>query len=137
MKKNICTIAILLLTPLFGNAQEVSGDSCQHPTNSTQIFECSEKERSSADKKLNETYKKLLARVEKQYITSPDLKKQITQEIRKSQRTWLKLRDIDCNLEAFQIETGSQAYETTLNKCIARLSEERSNYLDKNISPDI
>lgn len=137
MKKNLWTTAILLFAPLLGSAQEVSGDSCQHPTNSTKIFECSENERSSADKKLNETYKKLLARVEKQYTTSPKLKEQLTQEIRRSQRTWIKLRDIDCNLEAFQIEPESQAYETTVNKCIARLSEERSNYLDKNISPDI
>jgi len=137
MKKTLCTTAILLLTPQLGKAQEASIDSCQHPTNSNQIFECSEKERSHADKKLNEAYKKLLARVEKQYSTSPELKEKLTLEIRKSQRTWIKLRDIDCNLEAFQIEPRSQTYETTTNKCIARLSEARSKYLDKNISPDL
>lgn len=137
MKRKTCTTAILLFAPLLGNAQEVNGDSCQHPTNSIQIFECSEKERSAADKKLNDTYNKLLARIENQYITSPKLKEQLIQEIRRSQRTWIKLRDIDCNLEAFQIEPESQAYETTVNKCLARLSEERSNHLDKNISPDI
>lgn len=136
MKKTLYATAIIITTPLFGSAQEAIIDSCQNPTNSNQIFECSEKERSSADRKLNESYKKLLTRVEKQYTTSPELKKQLTQEIRKSQRTWITLRDIDCNLEAFQIETRSQAYETTVNKCIARLSEARSAYLDNNISPD-
>lgn len=126
-----------LLLPLLSYAEDEAIDACHEIKNSQQIFECSKIERKIADKKLNSAYKNLLTRVKTQYKASPDLNTNLTQKIKESQRLWIKLRDADCNLEAFQIETGSQAYETTVNKCVARLSEARSIYLEKNISPDI
>lgn len=53
-----------------------------------------------------------------------------------SQRAWLKLRDTNCTLEAFEVEVGQPAYVTTVNNCIARMSLERSIYLDKTL-PDL
>ncbi|WP_458378815.1 lysozyme inhibitor LprI family protein [Pseudomonas chlororaphis] len=57
-------------------------------------------------------------------------------KLKESQRSWIKLRDTDCPLEAFEIEVGKPAYETTISNCIARMSLERSVYLDK-ILPDV
>jgi uncharacterized protein YecT (DUF1311 family) len=63
-------------------------------------------------------------------ISNQTLRDEYIQKIKESQRLWIKLRDADCALETFQIEIGPQAYETTLNNCIARMSDERSNYLE-------
>lgn len=135
MIKKTC-IGIIFLIPLLSSAEEKPEDSCREIINSQQIFDCSRIERETADKMLNDSYKMLLARVQNQYKPSPELGEEFIQKIKESQRLWIKLRDADCTLEAFQIETGSQAYETTVNKCVARLSEARSSYLENNIAPD-
>lgn len=129
--------SILLFLPLLSSAESAAIENCRDIKNSQQIFACSKIEREEADEKLNSTYKKLLSRVQVQYKASPELYNQLIQNIKESQRLWIKLRDSDCNLEAFQIERGSQAYETTINNCVARLSYARSEYLERSVSPDI
>jgi uncharacterized protein YecT (DUF1311 family) len=135
MIKETC-IGIVFLIPLLSSAEETLKDPCREIVNSQQIFDCSKIERETAGKMLNDSYKTLLTRVQNQYKPSPELGEEFVQKIKKSQRLWIKLRDTDCTLEAFQIETGSLAYETTVNKCVARLSEARSSYLKNYISPD-
>lgn len=135
MTNKIC-IGIAFLIPLLSSADETRNDFCREIVNSQQIYDCSKIERETADKMLNDSYKVLLARVQNQYQLSPELGEVFIQKIKISQRLWIKLRDADCTLEAFQIEIGSQAYETTVNKCVARLSGVRSSYLQNDISPD-
>lgn len=60
---------------------------------------------------------------------------EIKNKVISSQETWRKMKYFDCEMEVMQIENKSEAFETTRNNCLARLSEVRAMYL-KTISPD-
>lgn len=118
------------------NAEQQENNFCEQVSSSQQIFECSIIEREKADQLLNRVYHELMKRIARQYKTDSELKDAYSQKIKESQRLWLRLRDADCTLETFEIEAGTQAYETTFNKCVTRSSIERATYL-KEISPEI
>lgn len=41
---------------------------------------------------------------------------------------WLKTRDADCAVEAFPATDGSKAFKIAQNDCVARMSDERSEF---------
>ncbi|HBY9716938.1 TPA: DUF1311 domain-containing protein [Klebsiella aerogenes] len=49
--------------------------------------------------------------------------------IKTSLRDWIKFRDSNCKLYSFQIDNKSSAYQTTLNKGVAIMSETRGKEL--------
>ncbi|MGR6734879.1 lysozyme inhibitor LprI family protein [Pseudomonas chlororaphis] len=109
---------------------------CKNIVASQQIDMCAKAAMESADSQLNISYKKLMARVKSQYQVDPAQGEKFIAKLKESQRSWIKLRDTDCPLEAFEIEVGKPAYETTISNCIARMSLERSVCLDKTL-PDV
>ncbi|MBX8490157.1 DUF1311 domain-containing protein [Pseudomonas cichorii] len=109
---------------------------CSRITTSPEVDACAKSEKDSADASLNSSYKKLLARIKSQYAADVKAGDDFTGKLKDSQRAWLKLRDTNCALEAFEIEVGQPAYLTTVNNCVAKMSFERSSYLDK-LLPDI
>jgi uncharacterized protein YecT (DUF1311 family) len=111
-------------------------DECGEITASQQIDKCSDVAKNAADSLLNTSYHQLMARLETQYLADPDAGAVYTAKVKEAQRVWIKLRDANCPLEAFEIKPGTSAYLTTVNNCIARMSHERSAFLDK-IAPDI
>lgn len=108
---------------------------CKEVTQGVSVYRCSESTRIAADAQLNVSYKNLMTRFESQQRTSPEQGKVFMAMARDSQRAWLKLRDTNCPLEATDIEPGVEASLTTINFCIARMSNERAAYLD-GIVPD-
>lgn len=137
MKKSSFFLAFnFLVFSLSSSAGQPEIGTCEIVSSSQQVFECSKIEKEQADRLLNAAYNKLKARISKQYGSELSLRDSFIQRVRESQRLWVRLRDADCDLEVFEIEEGTQAYETTLNKCVARLSVERAAYLEK-ISPEI
>jgi uncharacterized protein YecT (DUF1311 family) len=42
----------------------------------------------------------------------------------------LKTRDADCAVEAFPATAGSKAFTIAQNDCVARMSDERSEFLE-------
>ena len=56
-------------------------------------------------------------------------------KLKASQLAWLKLRDTNCAVEAFEYDESMPAYEVTVNICVTKMSLERSEYLD-NTFPD-
>ncbi|MCU0117073.1 lysozyme inhibitor LprI family protein [Pseudomonas sp. B2M1-30] len=110
-------------------------DDCTQVSSSLEMLPCSESAKKSADTQLNVSYQQLMARLETQYRADPALGSAYAAKVKESQRAWLKLRDANCPLEAFEIETGQPAYVTTVNLCIARMSRDRSVFLD-NIASD-
>ena len=133
---SLTAVATLLITSIVVYAADPISESCKEIVSSQHVFECSAYEKGRADKALNDQYRSLLKRVGSQYKSNQTLRDEYIQKIKESQRLWIKLRDADCALETFQIEIGTQAYETTLNNCIARMSDERSKYLE-HITPDL
>lgn len=80
---------------------------------------------------LNEAYKRLSDRIHTQYKSNNNLEKTLRNDVIQAQNAWTRLRDADCKVEAFVVETGSQAFETTVNHCAAEKSFSRSTYLDQ------
>lgn len=111
-------------------------DECAGVSTSQQVDKCSDVSKVAADSQLNTSYHQLMARLETQYQTEPGTGTAYTAKVKEAQRAWIKLRDANCPLEAFEIKPGTSAYVTTVNNCIARMSRERSVFLD-NIAPDI
>jgi len=122
-----CALLLLGLMPI---SNALAGDDCKEITVSAQVDQCAEIARKAADVKLNAAYKRLLARFESQQYANLEQGKVFMAMARDSQRAWIKLRDTNCPLEATDIEPGAAAHVTTINNCIARMSQERSDYLD-------
>ena len=127
MNRFVLTLLAVLLPASAAYAQ----DDCSHVTSSLEMVPCSEAAKKAADAQLNVSYKQLMARLESDYRADPALGAEYAAKVKESQRAWLKLRDANCPLEAFEIETGMPAHVFAVNSCIARMSRERSVYLDK------
>lgn len=130
MKRKLIKILIFTL-PTTGSAAE---NPCKNIQYSQQVAQCAEYEKEKYDNLLNLSYRAVIERIKAQYASSPELSKQYIDTLKKAQQAWIKLRDADCKLEAFQIEETAEAHQTTINSCISRMSKERSTYLEK-ISP--
>lgn len=126
---------IALSLGLLSASIALAEDNCKVITVSWQYDQCVEADRKSADAKLNASYKLLMTRFESQWKREPEQAKAYMAMARDSQRAWIKLRDTTCPLEAIETETGSKAYTTLTNNCIARMSLERAAYLDA-VAPD-
>ncbi|WP_236721910.1 lysozyme inhibitor LprI family protein [Pseudomonas frederiksbergensis] len=129
----VCTLAGGASLPI---SLAFAGADCNEMTASQPIDTCAGIAKKAADSRLNASYQKLMARLDSQYRVQPDLGQAFKAKVKESQRIWIKLRDTDCPLEAFENETGMPAYVTTVSNCVARMSLERSDYLDK-IAPDL
>lgn len=108
---------------------------CITSATSQEVDVCAKAEKNNADARLNDSYKKLIARAQRQYRSDTGLGDEFKAKLKDSQRAWLRWRDTHCTLEAFEIEVGQAAYLTTINNCVAGMSLERAAYLD-NVLPD-
>ncbi|EIV7688365.1 DUF1311 domain-containing protein [Salmonella enterica] len=118
-------LAIVLLYSSFSH----SADVCRNITTSDQVTLCSKSKKDSADKYLNEQYSMLLSKVNSAYMNDESLKQELVNNIKTSQRDWIKFRDSNCKLYSFQIDNKSSAYQTTVNDCVAKMSETRGKEL--------
>jgi uncharacterized protein YecT (DUF1311 family) len=64
------------------------------------------------------------------YGKNPTQLADITAKIKTAQQQWLKTRDADCAVEAFPATAGSKAFTIAQNDCVARMSDERSEFLE-------
>ncbi|PNS09930.1 hypothetical protein COO59_20150 [Mixta theicola] len=114
---------------LFYSAFSHGADVCTDVKNSDQVYLCSENKKSDADSYLNKQYSELLAKINAEYVNDDVLKKELVDNVKKSQRDWIKFRDSNCKLYSFQIESNSPAHQTAINECVARMSESRGKEL--------
>ncbi|MCG7783425.1 lysozyme inhibitor LprI family protein [Lelliottia amnigena] len=118
-------LAIILLYSSFSH----SADVCRNITTSDQVALCSENKKDSSDKYLNEQYSMLLSKVNSAYVNDEDLKQEFVSKIKTSQKDWIKFRDSNCKLYSFQMDDKSSVYQTTINECVAKMSETRGKEL--------
>ncbi|WP_223490338.1 lysozyme inhibitor LprI family protein [Pseudomonas sp. A-RE-19] len=136
MNQFVRLIVGAVFSGLLGLPTAFAQDDCNEITVSEQIDRCSDVAKNAADSQLNTSYHQLMARLETQFRVEPDTGTAYTAKVKEAQRVWIKLRDANCPLEAFEIKPGTSAYVATVNNCIARMSRERTVFLD-NIAPDI
>ena len=78
-----------------------------------------------SDANLNREYKKLLSIIDSEYVSHEDLKNEYINKIKSSQRAWVNFRDKNCEVFSYQIDVGTQAYETSINSCKDKMTQER------------
>lgn len=125
-----------LLFLAFPALSDTVGDPCENIEISRQVAQCAEYKKDQSDKILNLSYKAALDRIRHQYGKASSLADQYISLLRGAQRQWIKLRDADCKLEAFEIEETAEAYQVTIDNCLSRTSDDRAGYLSR-IAPDI
>ena len=104
-------------------------DVCADMQTSQEVLECSRQSKSSSDKKLNDEYRELKLRIDKYYSQDQALKLEYLAALKSAQLAWIAYRDKICELEAFEVEKRSPAYESIINGCVSRMSDSQSTYL--------
>ncbi|MBW5811656.1 lysozyme inhibitor LprI family protein [Yersinia kristensenii] len=98
---------------------------CKNIQSSNQIYLCSKQSLEKNDANLNREYKKLLSIIDSEYVSHEDLKNEYINKIKSSQRAWVNFRDKNCEVFSYQIDVGTQAYETSINSCKDKMTQER------------
>mgnify|MGYP006201417677 CR=1 FL=1 len=86
--------------------------------------------RTAAEDLLKDNLQGLTERLQGVYGKNPTQLADITAKIKNAQQQWLKTRDADCAVEAFPATEGSKAFKIAQNDCVARMSDERSEFLE-------
>jgi uncharacterized protein YecT (DUF1311 family) len=121
----------LALIATGAHAAEGSDDNpCDKVENDVQTLECSVFSKTTAEQLLKDNYQGLTERVQTAYGKNPAQLADITAKLKVAQQQWLKTRDADCAVEAFPATSGSKAFTIAQNDCVARMSDERSEFLE-------
>ncbi|MDR9750693.1 lysozyme inhibitor LprI family protein [Pseudomonas sp. SZMC_28357] len=123
-------LAMALIATGVHAAEEAQNNPCDAVEDDVQTVECSAYGRTTAEQLLNENFQALTERLQTAYGKTPGQLTEVTAKLKASQQQWLKTRDADCDVEVFPAKTGSKAFTMALNDCVARMSDERSEFLE-------
>jgi len=123
-------LALALIATGAQAAEEADDNPCDAVENEIQTLECSAYSRTTAEDLLSENYKSLTERLQMLYGKNPAQLTDVTAKLKVAQQQWLKTRDADCAVEAFPATSGSKAFTIAQNDCVARMSDERSEFLE-------
>jgi uncharacterized protein YecT (DUF1311 family) len=114
MKTAILTAAMVLAMPAFAFAQDKCYDDAK---DQAALNECADAAFKKSDKKLNELYKQIEARLK----DDADAKKLLIQ----AQRDWVKFRDAECNFQTAEAAGGSMM-PMLVAQCMDGLAQARA-----------
>jgi uncharacterized protein YecT (DUF1311 family) len=123
-------LAMALIATGVQAAEEPDINPCDAVENDVQTLECSVYSRTTAEDLLKDNYQSLTERMQTLYGKNPTQLADITAKLKTAQQQWLKTRDADCTVEAFPATSGSKAFTIAQNDCVARMSDERSEFLE-------
>ena len=123
-------LALALIATGVQAAEESDTNPCDAVENDVQTLECSVYSRTTAEDLLKDNYQSLTERMQTLYGKSPSQLADITAKIKAAQQQWLKTRDADCAVEAFPATSGSKAFTSAQSDCVARMSDERAEFLE-------
>ena len=123
-------LALALIATGVHAAEEADDNPCDKVENDVQTLECSAYSRTTAEDLLKDNYQSLTERMQTLYGKNPAQLTDITAKLKAAQQQWLKTRDADCAVEAFPATSGSKAFTIAQNDCVARMSDERSEFLE-------
>jgi uncharacterized protein YecT (DUF1311 family) len=113
MKTAILTVAVVLAMPVFAFAQDKCYDDAK---DQPALNACADAAFRKSDKKLNELYKQIEARLN----DDADAKKLLIQ----AQRDWIKFRDAECSFQTAEAAGGSMMPMLTA-QCMDGLTQSR------------
>ncbi|MFJ7283767.1 lysozyme inhibitor LprI family protein [Pseudomonas sp. NPDC099000] len=123
-------LALALIATGVHAAEESDDNPCDKVENDVQTLECSAYSRTTAEDLLKDNYQSLTERMQTAYGKNPAQLSDITAKLKAAQQQWLKTRDADCAVEAFPATSGSKTFTIAQNDCVARMSDERSEFLE-------
>jgi len=123
-------LALALIATGAHAAEESENNPCDAVENDIQTLECSASSRTTAEDLLKDNYASLTERMQTAYGKNPTQLADITAKLKTAQQQWLKTRDADCAVEAVPATAGSKAFTIAQNDCVARMSDERSEFLE-------
>ena len=98
-------------------AQQIN---CDRPQGDVEVRACIRLRYELADKRLNDVYKQLIAKLSKE-------EKALLSE---SQLGWIKVRDNTCEFEVYR-NCGGSGFQGFLNECLGRSTKQRTAELEK------
>lgn len=123
-------LALALIATGVHAAEESDDNPRDKVENEVQTLECSVYSKTTAEDLLKANYQSLTERMQTLYGKNPAQLTDITAKLKAAQQQWLKTRDADCAVEAFPATSGSKAFTIAQNDCVARMSDERSEFLE-------
>ena len=123
-------LALALIATGVQAAEEADDNPCDAVENEIQTLECSAYSRTTAEQLLKDNYQGLTERMQTAYGKNKTQLNDITEKLKVAQQQWLKTRDADCAVDAFPATSGSKAFTIAQNDCVARMSDERSEFLE-------
>jgi uncharacterized protein YecT (DUF1311 family) len=131
---------IFLALALFATGAHAAANPdaspCDGVEDDQQTLGCSVSQRDTAVKLLDENFQNLLERVNTQYGANKAEANDLIAKLKTAQDAWKKLRDADCAVEVFPAKPGSEAFNIDQNDCLARTSDERSEYVESILQPE-
>jgi uncharacterized protein YecT (DUF1311 family) len=115
----LLTIASVLTFLNVDSTLAQSQINCDNVNNNVEYKECQHRAYVAADKKLNQSYKRIisgLSGVEKQKLIN-------------AQVAWIKFRDNNCDFEVYRNRGGS-GYSGFLSECLERMTNNRIKELE-------
>lgn len=122
---SVIVVTFVLVNPATGKEAEIIAQrkNCINPGSSNVEWkECAYKAYKTADRRLNQVYRKLYNRASGNY----------RRELIKAQRAWIKFRDTNCSVEVYHTRKGTD-HSIFLNYCLKRMTKERTRELERYI----
>jgi Uncharacterized protein conserved in bacteria len=94
--------------------------NCNNPQNNLEIKECIRLRYEAADRRLNEVYKQLVAKLSREERSL----------LAEAQQGWIQLKENNCHFEVYG-SRGGTGYRGFLNECRERMTQQRTAELEK------
>ncbi|MCC3411115.1 MAG: DUF1311 domain-containing protein [Microcoleus sp. PH2017_29_MFU_D_A] len=120
---SIALLTMLATTSVFAQSEHsaiAQQINCDRPQGDAQVRSCIRLRYEASDKRLNEVYKQLAAKLSKE-------EKALLAE---AQLGWIKVRDNSCEFEVYRNRGGS-GFQGFLNECLERATKQRTAELEK------
>jgi uncharacterized protein YecT (DUF1311 family) len=120
---SIALLTMLATTSVFAQSERsviAQQINCDRPQGDAQVRACMRLKYELADKRLNEVYKQLIAKLSKE-------EKALLSE---SQLGWIKQRDNTCEFEVYK-NRGGIGFQGFFNECLERVTKQRTAELEK------
>ena len=120
---SFAVIALMIATSAFGN--EHHNMACENITFSSDIDNCVSQKYQQSELRLKSEYLLFIARADKSYLNDIEFKHQYRKLASGTHESWLVYRDLNCQLESFEVDAESVAHETIRKSCLEKMNNER------------
>ncbi|RWC63060.1 MAG: DUF1311 domain-containing protein [Mesorhizobium sp.] len=117
MRLLLSSLATLILATSLLAGVARAADDCANAQDQTTMNECAGKDFTAADKKLNDAYKQIEARLKDDAAS----KKLLVE----AQRAWVAFRDTECKFQGGPIDMAGTIYPMVVANCQTSLTNDR------------